>query len=128
MYGIERPPKDLLITPTREGSTVQLLAAEGGYQLFNLGGTDKALLYISLLIALGALGVSYMLMQDVLKADDGTPAMKKIAMAIQEGAMAYITRQFRTIAMIVVPLSLVVFLTSAEILKGDSPSPTLLRA
>ena len=119
MHGIERPPKDLLITPTREGSTVQLLAAEGGYQLFNLGGTDKALLYISLLIALGALGISYMLMQDVLKADDGTPAMKKIAMAIQEGAMAYITRQFRTIAMIVVPLSFVVFLTSAEILKGD---------
>ena len=97
---------------------MQLLAAEGGYQLFNLGGTDKALLYISLAIALFGLAVSYVLMQDVLKADDGTPAMKKIATAIQEGAMAYITRQFRTIGMIVVPLAVVVFLTSAEILKG----------
>ncbi len=97
---------------------MQLLAAEGGYQLFNLGGTDKTLLYISLGIALFGLAVSYVLMQDVLKADDGTPAMKKIATAIQEGAMAYITRQFRTIGMIVIPLAVVVFLTSAEILKA----------
>ena len=97
---------------------MHLLAAEGGYQLFELGGTDKALLYFSLLVAVAGLGVGYVLMQDVLKADDGTPAMKKIATAIQEGAMAYIMRQFRTIGLIVVPLAVVVFLTSAEILKG----------
>jgi K(+)-stimulated pyrophosphate-energized sodium pump len=96
---------------------VHQLAAEGGYQLFQLGGTDKALLYVSLLVAIGGLGVGYVLMQDVLKADDGTPAMQKIATAIQEGAMAYITRQFRTIGLIVIPLAVVVF--SAEILKGD---------
>ena len=95
------------------------LAAEGGYQLFELGGTDKALLYLSLIVSVIGLAVGYLLMQGVLKADDGTPAMKKIAVAIQEGAMAYITRQFRTIAMIVVPLAIVVFLTSAEILKED---------
>jgi K(+)-stimulated pyrophosphate-energized sodium pump len=98
---------------------VHLLAAEGGYQLFELGGTDKALLYLSLIVSLIGLAVGYVLMQGVLKADDGTPAMKKIAVAIQEGAMAYITRQFRTIGMIVVPLAVVVFLTSAEILKDD---------
>src|SRR5699024_6387642 len=39
--------------------------------------------------------------------------------AIQEGAMAYITRQFRTIGMIVVPLAVVVFLTSSKIVKLD---------
>jgi K(+)-stimulated pyrophosphate-energized sodium pump len=33
--------------------------------------------------------------------------------------MAYITRQFRTIGIIVVPLAVVVFLTSSEILKDD---------
>jgi len=98
---------------------VHQLAAEGGYQLFELGGTDKALLYLSLIVSVIGLAVGYLLMQGVLKADDGTPAMKKIAVAIQEGAMAYITRQFRTIAMIVVPLAIVVFLTSAEILKED---------
>jgi len=98
---------------------VHLLAAEGGYQLFDLGGTDTALLYFSLLVALGGLAVGYVLMQDVISSDDGTPAMKKIAVAIQEGAMAYITRQFRTIGLIVIPLAIVVFLTSAEILRDD---------
>ncbi len=98
---------------------MHLLAAEGGYQLFDLGGTDTALLYFSLLVALGGLAVGYVLMQDVISSDDGTPAMKKIAVAIQEGAMAYITRQFRTIGLIVIPLAIVVFLTSAEILRDD---------
>jgi K(+)-stimulated pyrophosphate-energized sodium pump len=98
---------------------VHLLAAEGGYQAFNLGGADKALLFISLAVAIAALGVGYVLMQGVLKSDDGTPEMQEIAEAVQVGAMAYITRQFRTIGMIVIPLAVVVFLTSAEIVKPN---------
>ena len=99
---------------------MHLLAAEGGYQFFILGGTDKALLYLSLGIALLALLVGAILARGVLAADDGSEEMKTIAVAIQEGAMAYITRQFRTIAVIVVPLALVVFFTSAEILKSEN--------
>ena len=100
---------------------MHLLAAEGGYQPFNLGGADKALLFFSLAVAIAALGVGYVLMRGVLKSDDGTPEMQEIAEAVQVGAMAYITRQFRTIGMIVIPLAVVVFLTSAEIAKpgGD---------
>ncbi len=96
-----------------------LLAAEGGYQAFNLGGTDKALLFLSLGVALAALAVGYVLMQGVLKSDDGTPEMQEIAGAVQVGAMAYITRQFRTIGMIVIPLAVVVFLTSSKIVDPD---------
>ena len=99
---------------------MHLLAAEGGYQLFSLGGTDKALLYASLIIAVGALAVAYVLMQGVLKADDGTEEMQEIAVAVQEGAMAYITRQFRTIGLIVIPLAVVVFLTSSRIVNPAS--------
>jgi K(+)-stimulated pyrophosphate-energized sodium pump len=98
---------------------VHLLAAEGGYQVFTLGGTDKALLFLSLGVALAALAVGYVLMQGVLKADDGTPEMQEIAGAIQVGAMAYITRQFRTIGMIVIPLAAVVFFTSSKILDSN---------
>ena len=98
---------------------MHLLAAEGGYQVFTLGGTDKALLFMALGIALAALAVGYVLMQGVLKADDGTPEMQEIAGAIQVGAMAYITRQFRTIGMIVIPLAAVVFLTSSKILDSN---------
>jgi K(+)-stimulated pyrophosphate-energized sodium pump len=96
---------------------VHLLAAEGGYQLFELGGTDKALLFVSLIIALIALAIGAVMAKGVLAAPDGTPEMQKIATAIHEGAMAYITRQFRTIGIIVVPLAVVVFLTSSEIAK-----------
>jgi K(+)-stimulated pyrophosphate-energized sodium pump len=99
---------------------VHLLAAEGGYQFFILGGTDKALLYLSLGIALLALVFSAVMAKGVIDSEEGTPEMQGIATAIQEGAMAYITRQFRTIVLIVVPLCFVVFFTSAEILKSES--------
>jgi K(+)-stimulated pyrophosphate-energized sodium pump len=99
---------------------VHLLAAEGGYQFFILGGTDKALLYLSLGIALLALVFSAVMAKGVIDSEDGTPEMQEIATAVQEGAMAYITRQFRTIILIVIPLCFVVFFTSAEILKTEN--------
>ena len=56
-------------------------------------------------------------MRGVLAADQGTPKMIEIAEAIQEGAMAYLRRQFKTIAVILIPLAIVVFVTSTEVLK-----------
>jgi K(+)-stimulated pyrophosphate-energized sodium pump len=91
--------------------------AEGGYQAFDLSGTDTTVLLVSLLVALGALGVAFVMMQGVLKADVGGKEMTDISDAIHEGAMAYIKRQFRTIGFIVVPLAIVVFLTSTKIEK-----------
>src|SRR5438046_4250130 len=60
-------------------------------------------------------------MRGVLAADEGTEKMKEIARAIQEGAMAYLRRQFKTIAVILVPLAIIVFLTSTKV-KQDSLS------
>jgi len=99
---------------------VHLLASEGGYQPFILESSDKTLLFLSLAIALLALGFSALMAKGVIESEDGTPEMKKIATAVQEGAMAYITRQFRTILLIVIPLCFVVFFTSAEILKDNN--------
>jgi K(+)-stimulated pyrophosphate-energized sodium pump len=98
-----------------------LLAAEGGWQAFELGGTEWALLIFSAITALVAVGVGVFLMRGVLAADQGTPKMIEIATAIQEGALAYLRRQFRTIAIILVPVALIVFFTSTEIVKpgGD---------
>ena len=70
--------------------------------------------------ALLALGFSALMAKGVIDSEDGTPEMQEIATAVQEGAMAYITRQFRTILMIVIPLCFVVFFTSAEILKDNN--------
>ncbi len=56
-------------------------------------------------------------MRGVLAADQGTPKMKEIAAAIQEGAIAYLRRQFRTIGFILIPLVVIVFVTSTAINK-----------
>jgi K(+)-stimulated pyrophosphate-energized sodium pump len=92
-----------------------LVAVEGGYQSFHLGGAEWFWLVFSAGTALLALGVGYALMRGVLTADQGTPKMREIATAIQEGAMAYLRRQFRTIAVILVPLAVLVFLTSTQV-------------
>jgi K(+)-stimulated pyrophosphate-energized sodium pump len=94
-----------------------LLAAEGGYQEFSLGAGEMFWLYFSALTALIALATGFMLMRGVLAADQGTPKMREIANAIQEGAIAYLRRQFKTIAVITVPLAAIVFLTSTTVLQ-----------
>ncbi|MCA1735232.1 MAG: sodium/proton-translocating pyrophosphatase [Actinobacteria bacterium] len=96
-----------------------VLAAEGGYQVFTLAGAEWFWLIISGITALIALGVGYVLSRGVIAADQGTPKMREIAAAIQEGAMAYLRRQFRTILVILVPLVVVVFITSTEVLRPD---------
>ena len=75
--------------------------------------------------ALLALGTGFFLMKGVLAQDEGTPKMKEIALAIQEGAWAYLKRQFKTILVILVPLAIIVFLTSVAVKKpggGDALS------
>ncbi len=96
-----------------------LLAVEGGYQAFDLGGGEWLLLVGSALTAVVAIAVGVALSRGVLAAERGTPAMIAIAESIQVGAMAYLRRQFRTIALILVPLVVVVFATSTEVLGPD---------
>ena len=96
---------------------VSLLAAEGGYQEFTLRGGEWFVLIGSALTALLALAVGLVLVRGVLAADQGTPKMIEIAKAIQEGALAYLKRQFRTIGFIVVPLAVIVFATSVAVEK-----------
>src|SRR5918998_4606740 len=98
---------------------INVLAAEGGYQVFELKGGEIAWLWFSVATALLALAIGFSLMRGVLAADQGTPKMIEIAKAIQEGAMAYLKRQFRTIGFILIPLAIIVFVTSTEVLKPD---------
>jgi K(+)-stimulated pyrophosphate-energized sodium pump len=93
------------------------LAAEGGYQVFELNGEAWFWLIFSAVTALLAIAVGFFLVRGVVAADQGTPTMIEIATAIQEGAMAYLKRQFKTIALILVPLAVVVFVTSTEVFK-----------
>ena len=96
-----------------------VLAAEGGYQAFDLSSTEWTWLAIAGGAAALALLVGAALMRNVLSAPKGTPKMVEIAGSIQEGAMAYLSRQFRTIALIILPVAILVYFTSTEVLRPD---------
>ena len=93
--------------------------AEGGYQEFTLKGGEWAVLLLSVAAALIAIAVGLYLARSVMAADPGSPKMQAIAKSIQEGALAYLKRQFKTIALILVPLAAIVFVTSTKIVKPN---------
>jgi K(+)-stimulated pyrophosphate-energized sodium pump len=62
-----------------------------------LDGSNLVLVIVVGVIALGALAMAAMFRNEVLAAGEGTDNMKNIAHAVQEGANAYLTRQFRTL-------------------------------
>ncbi|MGZ4550660.1 MAG: sodium-translocating pyrophosphatase [Blastococcus sp.] len=68
----------------------------------SLSGGDMALVAVVLVISLAALGFAAFLVKAVLAADQGTVKMRDIARAVQEGAAAYLKRQFRTLAVFAV--------------------------
>ena len=94
-----------------------LLAAEGGYQSFVLTGTEKTWLAIVLAAAVVGIGTGLVLMRGVLRADTGTDTMRSIAGAIQEGAVAFLRRQFRAIALVIIPLAVLIFFTATKVVK-----------
>jgi K(+)-stimulated pyrophosphate-energized sodium pump len=95
------------------------LAAEGGYQVFDLRGGEWIWLVVSAATAILAVIVGFVLRQGVLAADQGTPTMIEIARSIQVGAMAYLRRQFKTIAIIVIPVAVIVFVTSTKVVEPN---------
>ena len=71
-------------------------------------------LVVIAVIALGALGVAALLVREVLAASEGTERMKEIAAAVQEGAAAYLNRQFRTLSVFAVIVFFLLFLLPAD--------------
>jgi K(+)-stimulated pyrophosphate-energized sodium pump len=65
-------------------------------------------------VALCALGVAWVLVREVLAASKGTPKMQEISAAVQEGAAAYLRRQFRTLGVFVVVIFFVLLLLPAN--------------
>jgi K(+)-stimulated pyrophosphate-energized sodium pump len=96
-----------------------IFAVEGGYQEFVLKGGEWLVLWLAAAAAILAIAVGLFLVRSVMAADEGTSKMKEIAQAIQEGALAYLKRQFKTIGLILIPLAVIVFITSTKVLKGD---------
>jgi K(+)-stimulated pyrophosphate-energized sodium pump len=95
------------------------LVAEGSYQAFHLGSADEIWLFLALVAGLVGIGTGVVLVRGVLRADTGTDKMRQIARAIQEGAEAFLRRQFKTIAVIVVPLAVLIFFTATKVTRPN---------
>jgi K(+)-stimulated pyrophosphate-energized sodium pump len=83
---------------------------------------DKPLLYIIVVVALVALAFAGLFAREVLAAEQGPQKMRDISRAVQEGAAAYLSRQFRTLAVFAVLVFALLFLLpgSAEVRIGRS--------
>lgn len=82
--------------------------------MLTLGAGSLTIVGVIAAIGLVALAFALVLRRQVLAADEGTTAMRDVAQAVQEGAGAYLNRQFRTLALFAVIVFGLLFL-----LPGD---------
>jgi K(+)-stimulated pyrophosphate-energized sodium pump len=88
------------------------LALAGGPP--SVTGTNLTWVIVVGVVALCALGVAWVLVREVLAASKGTPKMQEISAAVQEGAAAYLRRQFRTLGVFVVVIFFVLLVLPAD--------------
>ena len=80
----------------------------------SISGSNLMVIVGVAIVALAALGFAGYLVKEVLSSDEGTERMKEIAGAVQEGAAAYLQRQFKTLSIFVVLVFFLLFLLPAE--------------
>jgi K(+)-stimulated pyrophosphate-energized sodium pump len=90
------------------------LAAGGPVAPVSVSGGNLTWVVIVAVIALAALGVAGVLVREVLAASQGTAKMQEISKAVQDGAAAYLRRQFRTLSAFVVLIFFVLLLLPAD--------------
>jgi len=94
-------------------SPVRLLAQEASAEV-DFGSGETLALFAIMAVCVLALVVAFILVRQVLSAGQGTEKMREIARAIQEGSRAYLSRQFRTLAVFVVLLFFLLLLLEAD--------------
>jgi K(+)-stimulated pyrophosphate-energized sodium pump len=90
------------------------LAAGGSGSPVSVSGSNLTWVVIVAVIALSALAVAGWLVREVLAASQGTAKMQEIATAVQEGAAAYLRRQFRTLAVFAFIIPWILLLLPAD--------------
>ena len=84
-------------------------ALSAANSLVQVTGSNLNLVYLVLGVSLVALAIAWALRSQVLAASAGTPKMQEIAAAVQEGAAAYLARQFKTLSYFVVIVFVLLF-------------------
>lgn len=87
-----------------------LTAANFIYVLAQVGSNDDIVVpLLCVAAALGGLGLALYFSSVVHRADEGSAAMREIAAAIREGAMAFVRREYRWIAFFVAAMAVLIF-------------------
>ncbi len=111
VYGAPTP----LLAQTHVPAPAAATAEHGSFQYFSFltdphfSAGERAALFGSLATAFAALIYAGMLVKQVLNADKGTKRMQEIADAVREGANAYLARQLRVVAILIIVLVGVLF-------------------
>ncbi len=90
------------------------LTLAGASSAVHLSGSNLSLVVVVAVVALLALAVAGLLVREVLAAGQGTEKMQEISRAVQEGAAAYLRRQFRTLGVFVVLIFFVLLVLPAD--------------
>ena len=80
----------------------------------DLAAGDRVIVGVVAVVALAALAIGFVLLKEVLAAGQGTEKMQEIGRAVQEGAAAYLNRQFRTLGIFVVIVFVLLFALPAN--------------
>ncbi|HYM70117.1 MAG TPA: sodium/proton-translocating pyrophosphatase, partial [bacterium] len=83
--------------------------SESSITLPPFGGLESLLLWLVLATAAIALLYGWWLSARVLRRSAGPASMQEVAAAIQEGARAYLRRQFRTMSLFVIAITIALF-------------------
>ena len=94
----------------------------------SFSGRQVSYVIVAAAIALVALGFAAALVRVVLSAGKGTQKMQEIAGAVQEGAQAYLLRQFKTLGIFVVIAVVVLFFLPVNDVVGSVTSVKIGRS
>src|SRR3954470_10035745 len=94
----------------------------------SFSGQQLTYVVVAIAIALIALGFAAALVRAVLATGQGTKKMQEIAGAVQEGAQAYLLRQFKTLSIFVIIAVILLYLLPVNDVAGSEVSIKLGRS
>ncbi len=89
-------------------------AGPGSGSAVTLSGNNQMFVVVIAVVAVVALVMGLMFRRQVLAAGEGTENMQRIGLAVQEGASAFLTRQFKTLGVFAVLAFFLLLLLPAE--------------